>query len=159
MAALTLAVLAHAEQERVAPGITSAFECEMVRGNFFAVGSKRVSEKDRRYLPEHWTLEIGRPGQHDRSTRYDDPILGKPIDVTVLWGYRNASFDGSGKLVQSEFDWWSLFYTLDLTNFGEAMIWIEYFRTVPGTPRAQMRVFHGYGKCHEMVSVPVRKPS
>jgi hypothetical protein len=159
MAVLALAALAPAPPEGPAAGITAAFECDMVRGNFIASEKDRVSEDDRRYLPARWKLEIARPGEHDDHTRYDDPILGKPIDVKVAWGYRNRFFSGSGELIHSEFDWWGPSYTLMFTDFGEALIWVEYFRAIPGRPRPHSFVVHGYGNCHEMVSFPVRKPS
>ncbi|MEA3003585.1 MAG: hypothetical protein QOH81_2373 [Sphingomonadales bacterium] len=159
MAALALAGLAVAPQERSAPDISASFECDMERGDFLARESERVSDDDRRYLPASWTLAIDRPGEHDDRTRYADPILGKPIDVKVLWGYRNRFFSGRGELIHSEFDWWGPSFTLTFTDFGEAMIWVEYFRTVPGIPRPHSFVVHGYGNCHEMVSFPVRKPS
>jgi len=157
MAELVLAALAPAAQN-AAPGITAAFECEMERGSIVTVEKDRVSVEDRAYLPARWKVTLGTPGGEDKHILVDDPVLGHPVEAEVDWGYQHRFFDGRVKIVHGNFDWWQVDYGLSFTGVAEAEASVEYFRTVPGNPPHSYLV-HGYGTCHEMLSIPARKPS
>jgi hypothetical protein len=149
-------LLAAAAQTNAVP-LGRHFECEMRPGNMLHGGD--ASADDRQYLPGSWRLEIAVPLGHGERVRYIDGVLGSPIDVQALWGYRQRDFRGNGQLVHSEFDWWGVEYTLVFAEAGEAMIWNKYLRTEMREGRPRSRELHGVGACHEIVTYRSGTPS
>jgi hypothetical protein len=133
------------------------FECEMRPGNMLHGGEP--SADDRQFLPGGWRIEIAVPVEHGDRVRYADGVLGSPIDVLALWGYRQRDFWGNGRLVRSEFDWWDVEYSLTFTEAGEATIRNKYLRTEMRDGRPRSRELNGVGTCHEIVTYQSGTPS